>query len=302
MLSIPKLIVIVGPTAAGKSTLAVNLAKKFNGEIISADSRQVYRGLNIGTAKLPHRQRCGVKHHLIDIVSPRHHFSVAQFKKMAASAIESIIRRGHLPFLVGGAGFWIDALAQGLELPAVPPNPKLRRELEKKSIPELMGILTQLDQDRAHTVDQLNPRRIIRAIEIAHKLGHVPKVKKQLPYRTLWIGINPPRPKLKNKIARRVRDMIRQGLLKETKSLLSQGISRRGLWEFGFEYRAAICCLDGQISRKELKAELIQKTKAYAKKQLLWFRHNPLIRWIRNDGEAERLVERFLFIRRPNSS
>ena len=184
------LIVIVGPTASGKSALAVRLAKKFVGEVISADSRQVYRGLDIGTGKITRREMRGVRHHLLDVAEPQRQFSVAEFKERAQCAIRDINARGNIPFLVGGTAFWIDALVHGMRLPAVPPNTALRKRLGKKNARELFQILLRLDLARARTIERQNPRRLIRAIEIARTLGRVPAIKKRLPYRVFWIGIS----------------------------------------------------------------------------------------------------------------
>src|SRR3989338_3467308 len=158
----PPLVIVTGPTASGKSDLAVRLAQRFGGEIVSADSRQVYRFLDIGTGKISRRGMRGVRHHCLDIANLKRVMSVAEFQKHAERAIAGIQGRGHLPFLVGGTGFWIDAVAYGITLPDVPPNPGLRRWLGKKSAPELLRLLRQLDPIRAKTIEPENPRRLIR--------------------------------------------------------------------------------------------------------------------------------------------
>ena len=169
-----KLLIILGPTASGKSDLAVQLAKKYNGEIISADSRQVYKGLNIGTGKITKKEMSGIKHHLLDVTDPKKVFTVSQFKTLVEIAIADISSRGKLPIICGGTGFYIQAVVDNIILPEVPPNKKLREKLNKKTTTELFEILKKLDNERAKNIDAKNPRRLIRAIEIAEKLGKVP--------------------------------------------------------------------------------------------------------------------------------
>lgn len=307
-----KVIVIVGPTASGKSELAVKLAKKFNGEIISADSRQVYRGLDIGTGKVPGAWRApstiiplrsykndgkffykGIPHYCIDFVSPKRTFTAAEYKKCAEAAITDIASRGKIPILVGGTGFWIDAVIYDINFPQVPPNKKLRRRLEKKSAAELLKILQRVDPERAKTVEQKNPRRIVRAIEIAQTLGKVPKIKRRSPYNALWIGLKPSYKLLSYKIKGRVKEMLRRGLPRETKKLLKRGVSRKRIKEFGFEYRAALDFLDKKTGRKELIDRLIKDTEDYARRQMTWWKRNSNIQWftprktIKNSGTVK---------------
>lgn len=318
----PKLIVIVGPTASGKSELAVKLAKKINGEIISADSRQIYRWLDIGTGKVPGTWRPsltivlirsyknyskfvykGIPHHCIDFVPPKKTFTVAEYKKCAEAAIEDITRRGKIPILVGGTGFWIDAVVYGLNFPQVPPNPKLRKKLGEKSAEELLKILRKLDPARAKTIEQKNPRRIIRAIEIAKSLGKVPKFHRKSPYYALWIGLTSSYEassyeasphKTARKINLRIKQMVSGGLVQEAKKLLQRGVSRKRIKEFGFEYRAALDFIDKKISHRELQGRLVRDTTKYASRQMTWWKRNREIGWIKNDKEAERLISRFL--------
>ncbi len=165
-LSKPKIIVIPGPTASGKSNLAVKLAKKFNGEIISADSRQVYKGLDIGSGKITKKEMRGVPHYLLDVASPKRTFTVSQYQKLAKKALEKILAKNKLPIVCGGTGFYIDALIYNYNLPAIPPQPKLRKQLEQKSTEELFEQLKKIDLKRAENIDKNNRRRIIRALEI----------------------------------------------------------------------------------------------------------------------------------------
>ena len=188
-----KIIVILGPTASGKTALSIALAKKYGGEVISADSRQVYRGLDIGTEKVTKKEMRGVPHHCIDIASPRQAFSVTQWRKHAQKAIDRIVHNENIPIVAGGTGQYIDALVYNTVFPAVKPNYTLRRELEKKTCAELLKQLQQLNPVRATNIERENPRRLIRAIEIATALGGVPSLrKKEAQYDVIWIGIEIP--------------------------------------------------------------------------------------------------------------
>ena len=170
----PWIIAILGKTATGKSDLAVLLAKKWDGEVISADSRQIYRGLDLGTGKITKREMKGIPHHLLDIADSKKQFSVSEYKNLADKTIGEIISRGKLPIICGGTGLYIDAVLKNIVVPEVPPNKKLRKELEKKTVPQLFVILKKLDSRRAKEIDANNPRRLIRAIEIATALGSIP--------------------------------------------------------------------------------------------------------------------------------
>lgn len=311
MSSKPKLIIIIGPTVSGKSELAVKLAKKFSGEIISADSRQVYRGLDVGTAKVPGKWKAsrqarrivkntvrvksrtyiykGIPHHCVDFVPPKKTYTVAEYKKCAEEAIEAIVSHGKIPIVVGGTGFWIDAIVYDLNLPAVPPNRELRKKLEKKTPAALLKLLKKFDPERAQTIEQKNPRRLIRAIEIAKALGRVPKLKRNSPYDTLWIGLTPSYEALPHKIKGRARDMIRCGLVNETKNLLKKGVSKKRIREFGFEYRAALDYIEKKISKKGLYERLAKDTLAYARRQMTWFKKNREIHWI--TGQPRRSIQ-----------
>lgn len=288
-----RLIVVVGPTASGKSELAVRIAKKYNGEIISADSRQVYRGLDIGTAKVPGAWRNGIfyykkiPHHCVDFFSPRKTYSVAEYQVCANAAVRDIAHRGKIPILVGGTGLWVDAVVYGWRLPHILPNQKLRTRLDKKSATELFAILKKLDPERAKTIEQKNPRRLIRAIEIAHAIGSVPKLKKRSPYEALWIGLNPTSATLEKRIRTRARKMVRTGLISEIKKLRALRVTIKRIREFGFEYRAGLEYLDGTLSRAELLRRITIQTRQYAKRQMTWFKRNPDIIW---NPSAQRLT------------
>src|SRR3989339_1045726 len=222
----PKILVILGPTASGKSSLAVKLAKKNNGEIISADSRQVYRNLDIGTGKITQKEMSGVPHHLIDIANPKHKFTVTEYQKLAIYAMAEIIKRGKTPIICGGTGFYIDAITKGVVFPKVPPNLKLRKILEKKSTEQLLKILKKLDPTRAKNIDSKNKVRLIRAIEIAKALGKIPKkTEARLPFKFIKIGLYLPPDKLKKKIEKRLLIRKKMGMLGETRKLHKQGLS-----------------------------------------------------------------------------
>lgn len=288
-----KLIVILGPTASGKSALAMKLAKKFGGEIVSADSRQVYRGLDIGTGKVLPRDQRGIRHHLLDVADPKRQFSVVEYQTLANRAITEIRKRGRLPILVGGTGLYIDAVARGLTFPEVPPNQKLRSRLEKKKLYDLLSTLTRLDPKRAKIVDRKNARRIIRAIEIAKALGKVPPLSHTSPYRTLWIGATHPPKELRRKIRARLHARIREGMIDEAKRL-QRTLRWKRFYELGLEYRYLADFLRKKIGKAEMLRELEQAIAAYAKRQLTWFRKHHDIHWIRNPHEAEQLVRKFL--------
>lgn len=290
----PLLVAIVGPTASGKSGLAVRLARTFNGEVISADSRQVYRDLDLGTGKVTRRDMRGVPHHLLDVADPRRQFSVAEFQRRAERAMHAIANRGHLPIIVGGSTFWIDALVHGLAIPAVPPNRTLRNRLAKKRPDELLAILTRLDPRRAKTVEPKNPRRLIRAIEIARAIGQTPKVKWRTPYRTLWIGLNPPPAVLKKRIRRRLNERIRRGMVAEAKRLRRAGLPWKRFYELGLEYRFLADHLRNNLTREEMIDGLERAIQRYARRQLAWLRKNTSIRWLRRTADANRLLKAFI--------
>jgi tRNA dimethylallyltransferase len=263
-----KVIVILGQTATGKSNLAVKIAKKINGEVISADSRQVYKGLDIGTGKINKKEMKGIPHHLLDIVSPKKKFTVAEYKKLTEEKIEEIIARGKIPIICGGTGFYIDAITKGVVFPEVPPNLKLRKILEKKSATKLFKMLKKLDSARAKNIDQKNKVRLIRAIEIAKALGKVPEITEIKPkYKFIKIGLYLPEVLLKNKIEKRVKKMFNDGLLKEIKKLKKDRVSNKRLKEFGFEYF------------EPTEEKVILETLKYAKRQMTWFKRDLEIKW-----------------------
>jgi len=263
-----KIIVIVGQTATGKSALAIRLAKKLSGEIISADSRQVYKGLDIGTAKITKKEMRGVPHHLLDIVDPKKKFTVALYQQKTIYAIAEIMKRGKLPIICGGTGFYIDAVVNGVVFPEVSPNNKLRKILKKKKVSELFKILNKLDKRRAKNIDKNNKVRLIRAIEIARYLGKVPKIIETKPeYNFVKVGIRLDEKDLKKNIEKRVARMFKSGLLNEIKKLKKAGVSDKRLREFGFEYW------------KPTRKSIISGTLKYARRQNTWFKRDKKIKW-----------------------
>ena len=271
----PKIIVIVGPTATGKSSLAVELAKEFHGEVISADSRQVYKGLDIGSAKITKAEMEGTPHHLLDVVNPDETFTAAQFKELAEKKVEEIVARGRLPIIVGGTGFYIQALIDDVTFPKIPPHDKLRELLEKRTAEELYTKLATLDPDRALSIDAHNKRRLIRAIEIATALGGVPKrERKNSPYNSLYIGIDLTDRKLKEKIHNRLVSRVEEGLIKEVQNLHKSGLSWERLFEFGLEYRSVAAFLQRKISKEEMLSKIETESWQYVKRQRTWFKQN----------------------------
>ncbi len=275
-----KILVILGPTATGKSDLAVKIAKKYNGEVISADSRQVYKGLNIGTGKITKKEMMGIPHHLLDVVSPKKVFSVSDFQKLANKKIEEILKRDKLPILVGGTGFYIQSIVDGIVLPEVPPNKELRKKLETKSIDELVSILSKLDKNRLKNIDKNNPVRLIRAIEIAKSLGSVPKFQKQKPkYSFVQIGLTLPQEDLKEKIHKRLLTRLKGGMIKEAEKLHKNGLSWKRMRELGLEYRHLADYLEKKIDKNKMIASLSNDIYQYSKRQMTWFRRDKKIKW-----------------------
>ena len=296
---------ILGPTASGKSALAVKLAKKINGEIISADSRQIYKGLDIGSGKVKGKwvnespvnittnlknkisnlkskvfKYKGVAHYCIDFVSPKKIFTVVDFKKRADEAIEKIFAKNKTPIIVGGTGLYIQAVVDNIVLPAVKPNWKLRKELEKKTTEEMFAILKKLDPERAKNIDAKNPRRLIRAIEIAKIIGKVPNLDIQCPsWEAIQIGLKLPDEILKKNIKKRIKKMIKAGLVAETKKLRKLGLSWKRIYELGFEYKYPALFLRGKISKEEMLEKIILENWQYAKRQMTWFKRDKRIKW-----------------------
>ena len=281
----PKMIVVLGPTASGKSGLGIFLARKFKGEIISADSRQVYRGMNIGTGKVSRKEQRAVKHYLLDVINPKKVFTVSDFKKLGEKSIKNILSKNRIPFIVGGTGFYIDALVKDFGLPEVPPDKKLRLKLEKITSENLYKKLKRLDPHRARTIDPKNKRRLIRALEIIKNTSKpVPKLVSSIKYQVLWLGLKPKN--LEKMIKLRLDKRLKQGMVKEVKNLLRSGVSRKRLYDLGLEYRWISEYLSDKASYTEMKKGLLRDIVKYSKRQMTWFKKNKEIKWIQKEKEA----------------
>ena len=278
--SLPKVVVIVGPTASGKTSLSIKLADTFHGEVVSADSRQVYRGLDLGSGKVTREEMGDIPHHLLDVASPATIYTAADFARDAAAAVDSIIDRGRLPIIAGGTFMYVDTLLGKISTPNVSPNPTLRAQLEEKSIPELIDILSNLDKDRLDTVDTQNPRRLIRAIEIATAIGHVPKIINEPKYHTLILGIDIPKETLHHNIHLRLIDRLQAGMLDEVKGLIAAGVTHQRLEDLGLEYRYLSRYLRNEMEYDDMVLELETKTKQFAKRQLTWLKRDKDIVWV----------------------
>ncbi len=289
-----KIVVILGPTAVGKSSLGIELAKKFNGEIVSADSRQVYQGMDIGSNKIMPLEKQGIKHHLIDIVSPRRNFNVVAFQSKAERAMSQIIKNNKTPFLVGGSPLYLYSVIDGWIFPKTSPNQKLRRELSRKKNQELLEILKKMDSRAAKRVDPNNARRIIRAIEIANDLRMVPPLEKSPSFKSLLIGLNAPKQDIKTKIEQRLKNRLNQGLIQEVIKLRQLPLSWNRLEAFGLEYRWVAFYLQGKISQIEMSQGIIKDTLKLIKNQMNWFKKDRRIKWTTGLDEAIEIIENFL--------
>ena len=298
-----KIIVILGPTASGKSELAVKIAlrlrsgqaKKYKGaEIISADSRQVYKGLDIGSGKITQKEMQGVPHHLLDVANPKNIFTAQDFKKLGQKAINDIVGRRKIPIICGGTGFYIDALLGVKEIPEIPPDWPLRKKLEKKTTEELFRILKKLNSRRTENIDSKNRRRLIRAIEISESGDATSSRGRISEYDTLFLGLTHSPEILKKRIEKRVETMLKKGLIKEVKKLRAQGLSWKRISELGFEYKYPALYLQKKISKEEMTESLKTQNWRYAKRQMTWFKRNPNIYWIKSSTEAKKLIKEFV--------
>ncbi len=281
-----KVVCIVGPTATGKSDFAVAYALEHNGEVISADSRQVYIGMDIGTGKITTEEMKGVPHHLLDIADPKKQFNVAQYKKLAQEAITDISSRCKLPIICGGTGFYIDAVINNISYPDVPHDKELRKNLDKMNVDALFILLKKLDKKFALSLNNSeinNKQRLIRSIEIATALGKIPKVtKNQSDYDVKWIGLNYPYEKPKERIHIRLLKRLDAGMIEEIEKLHKNGLSWKKLDGFGLEYRFISRYLRKQITKEEMIKLLEIEICHYAKRQMVWFKKNRKIEWVIN--------------------
>jgi tRNA dimethylallyltransferase len=300
MVHLPKLVVVAGPTASGKSSLGITLAQTFQGEIVSADSRQVYRGLDIGAAKVTPAEQALAPHHLLDVVDPCEIYSVARFQHEAIAAIDAILARGHQPILVGGSPHYIQAVVDHLDIPAIAPQPALRAQLEARPLEELLLELEQLDPQSAATIDQHNPRRVIRALEVCLVTGQPFSQQRRMAeplYACLLLAIDWPRAELYARIDARVDERMGQGMVEEVHHLLANGISHERLEAFGLEYRYISRLLRGDFANEAAMVERLKfAIHDFTRRQLSWFRKDPRLIWL--DGHqlstAVEIVRRFL--------
>lgn len=302
--NLPKILVVLGPTASGKTGLGVALAKQFNGEIISADSRQVYKGMDIGTGKPRGEWQQGkylvegVPHYLMDVIKPNQEFSLADFKQQAVAAIQDILSRGKLPIIVGGTGLYIWSIVDNLDIPKVPPSSALRKSLENKPLEELVKLLGQVDPEARKKVDVKNPRRVLRALEVSILSGEsfVKQQTKSPPlFEALQIGLDWPRPELYERIKKRVEGMMKMGLLAEAESL-----AKKYPWTLpsmsGIGYRELGEYLRGEVSLAAAVEQIKRDTRNYAKRQMTWFKRDKRTHWIDGDSrrQSSQLVKTYL--------
>lgn len=306
-----KIVAVVGPTASGKTSLAVKLAQKFDGEVISADSMQVYKGMDIATAKPDTEEMAGVPHHLISVISPDEEFSVSRFKDMANEAARDIASRGKLPVLAGGTGLYVDCFLGNTKFLENTKNDEVRKMLscriEKEGTESLYNELKEKDPSAAEKIHPNNSLKIVRALEVFYSSGKTLTTQNELshseesPYESFIIGLNAAdREALYDRINRRVDIMAENGLVEETKKFFETKTASTACQAIG--YKELKPFLDGLISLDEAKENLKQATRRYAKRQLTWFRRNEKINWLNIDEfspeelvlQAEKLVEKFL--------
>ncbi len=290
----PKVVVIVGPTASGKTAVSIELAKKINGEIISADSMQIYKYMDIGTAKPTLDEMQGIKHYMLDVVMPDETFNVAKYKSMAESAIEEILKKGKVPIIVGGTGLYVNTLVDGIEFADVPGDEEYRNELIEKGYREgAMSIykeLEKVDSESAKKIDPNNIRRVARALEIYKVTGKTKtqldiESRKEVKYDYRLFGMEWDRETLYNRIDLRVDKMIEAGLIDEVRNVTEKfKISNTAVQGLG--YKEVIEFLNGNISYEEMIEKLKLETRHYAKRQLTWFRRDKRIKWIKPDENA----------------
>ncbi len=282
----PPLICIVGPTGTGKSAAAIALARRFDGEVVSADSRQVYRGMDVGTAKVGAVERAAVPHHLLDIREPDEPYSVHEFARDAETAITAIRARGRLPIVAGGTGHYLAALTRGFLPAAVEPDPRLRAELdqvlETQGVAALAQRLRAVDRVAAADIDLDNPRRLVRAIEVKTATGRSIReieTTRPVPWRALVLGLSMDRDALAERLAARASGMFAGGLLDEIRRLVARGYGRGSVLDRSIGYRDGLAHLFGELSRPEAITATTTATRQYARRQITWLRNRESARW-----------------------
>ncbi len=290
-----KLIVIMGTNASGKSGLGVDLAARYGGEVVSADSRQVFRGLDLGSGKITPEETRGVPHHLIDVCEPGDFFSMADFQRLAYAAIDDILSRGKVPFLVGGTGLYVDSVAEGYELSDRAPDLRLRAHLETFSTPELYDMLLQKLPDT--DIDPQNRNRVMRALERLAADDYHPG-RRAPRYDVLKLGVTWDRETLKARIDQRLERRLQDGMVDEVRTLLNDGVSPEFLMKLGLEYRYLTRYLQGEIGYDQMVLELGNAIKKFAKRQMTWFRREENLHWLdmTDDpaAQAAALIDAFL--------
>ena len=297
------LVIITGPTASGKTALSIELAKQIGGEIISADSMQVYRHMDIGSAKVTKEEMDGVPHHLIDVLEPSEEFNVVRFQEMARKAMEEIYERGKIPIIAGGTGFYIQALLYDIDFTETDENNSVREELEQKARTEgasaLHAMLKEIDPESAEAIHENNVKRVIRAIEFYRQTGkkisdhNRQEREKSSPYQFLYYVIDLPRELLYSRIEQRVDQMIEQGLVEEVKALQAMGCTRDMVSMQGLGYKEILDYLNGQLTLDEAVYVLKRDTRHFAKRQLTWFRRERDVRWLELEtfaGSREKML------------
>ena len=302
--SFKPLVILVGPTAVGKTAASIGLAKALNGEIISGDSMQIFKGLDIGTAKISKSEMDGVVHHLIDIKEPWESFSAAEFKRLADEAIADIHSRGKLPIIVGGTGFYINSVLYEYHFGEAETDEtyraQLQQYLELHGNDALWQLLLEKDPASAGRLHSNDTKRVMRALEVLHVTG-IPASERQntvdrqtMRYDAVYIALNLPREILYQRINHRVEQMMAEGLEQEVRNALAQGVPQDALSMTSLGYRQMIQYFNGEISL-ERAVELIQRdTRHFAKRQLTWFRHDPNIQWVDKDGKTDAQIQQEL--------
>ena len=295
-MSKPKVIVICGPTASGKTSLSIELAKRINGEIISADSMQIYKDMNIGTAKPTIEEMQGIKHYLLDFVSPNKRYSVADYAKDAKKAIEEILRKGKTPIVVGGTGLYIDSLIYGIEYQEIEFDKTYRDELEKKveeeGLNKLYEMAKEIDEEAVKKISPNDKKRILRILEIYHATGktkteqEIESRKKEVEYDYKVYALNWDREKLYERINKRVDFMIEQGLINEVKEILKKYNNFPTAMQ-GLGYKEVVDYLNGVLTKEEMIEKIKMETRRYAKRQLTWFRKNKQTIWLNAEDKIQ---------------
>lgn len=298
MNNLPPCLVILGPTASGKTSLSIKLAKKYGGEVISADSRQVYKGLDIGTGKVTPEETEGIPHHLIDIADPKTDtYSVTDFKEDTYKNLREITHRGNLPIICGGTGYYITTVVDNLEYPHA--NPRYEKEFENLPHSDILEtIQREFSEKEIEKVDLDNPRRARRALALHRTHGFLPKIKK-LPQECnfLQIGLALPKKELKENITKRLQARIHSGMIEEAQELHKNGMTLERMEKLGLEYRYLARHIDGSLTKEDMTAQLEQKIWQFAKRQMTWFKRDKRIHWFhpREHEEITEVIDEFLY-------